>query len=66
MQYQKYLRLLAKEYPTARLARGEIIRLAALRELPKGTEYFSRICTVRQALLFIAAQRIGQYPDKNP
>ncbi|NLM14816.1 MAG: fructose-1,6-bisphosphatase [Clostridiaceae bacterium] len=40
MQYQKYLRLLAKEYPTARLARGEIIRLAALRELPKGTEYF--------------------------
>ena len=40
MQYQKYLSLLAKEYPTARLARGEIIRISAIRELPKGTEYF--------------------------
>ncbi len=36
----KYFKLLAGEYKTVREARGEILRLQALRELPKGTEYF--------------------------
>ncbi len=36
----KYLRLLAKEYPTMESAASEIINLSASRSLPKGTEYF--------------------------
>lgn len=40
IQNNKYLKLLAQEYRTVREARGEILRLQALRELPKGTEYF--------------------------
>lgn len=36
----KYLNLLAKEYPTAEAAACEIIKLSAIRSLPKGTEYF--------------------------
>ncbi len=35
-----YLKLLAKEFPTARAAAGEIINLKAICGLPKGTEYF--------------------------
>ena len=41
MDNEKYLRLLAKEYPNQKLATGEIIRLQSYCELPKGTEYFS-------------------------
>lgn len=37
---KRYLELLAREYPTAEAAASEIINLAALRSLPKGTEYF--------------------------
>lgn len=40
IQSDKYFKLLAQEYRTVREARGEILRLQALRELPKGTEYF--------------------------
>jgi fructose-1,6-bisphosphatase-3 len=40
MHNDKYLRLLAKDYPNIRLVKGEILRLQALLELPKGTEYF--------------------------
>jgi len=36
----KYLRLLAREYPTIESAASEIINLSAIRSLPKGTEYF--------------------------
>lgn len=36
----KYLRLLAHEYPTIDSAASEIINLSAMRSLPKGTEYF--------------------------
>ncbi len=36
----KYLKLLAKEYPTIESAASEIINLSAIRSLPKGTEYF--------------------------
>lgn len=35
-----YLKLLAKEYPTAKAASSEIINLTAIKGLPKGTEYF--------------------------
>lgn len=36
----KYLNLLAKQFPNASSAKAEIIRLRAINELPKGTEYF--------------------------
>ena len=36
----RYLRLLAKQYPTVRDASKEIIRLSAVLNLPKGTEHF--------------------------
>lgn len=36
----KYLRLLAKEYPTIDSVAGEMVNLSAIRSLPKGTEYF--------------------------
>lgn len=37
---KKYLKLLAKEFPTVNSAASEIINLSAIRSLPKGTEYF--------------------------
>lgn len=37
---KKYLRILAKEYPTIESAASEIINLSAIKSLPKGTEYF--------------------------
>ena len=37
---EKYLELLAKEYPTRQLACREIINLNAILNLPKGTEHF--------------------------
>ncbi|MGI6156918.1 MAG: fructose-1,6-bisphosphatase [Saccharofermentanales bacterium] len=40
MKDLKYLTLLANQFPTARAARAEIIRLRSISELPKGTEYF--------------------------
>jgi len=36
----KYLKLLAKEYPTIESVAGEMVNLSAIRSLPKGTEYF--------------------------
>ena len=36
----RYLTLLSREYPTSEAAAAEMIRLSALRSLPKGTEYF--------------------------
>ena len=35
-----YLKLLAKQFPTAKSAGAEIINLRAICGLPKGTEYF--------------------------
>ncbi|MDY6316529.1 MAG: fructose-bisphosphatase class III, partial [Oribacterium sp.] len=35
-----YLRLLSRDFPTARAAGAEIINLRAICGLPKGTEYF--------------------------
>lgn len=40
MQNEKYLELLAKQYPSIASIQVELIRLRALGELPKGTEYF--------------------------
>lgn len=40
MRDKKYLELLAKEYPTQKDANSEIVNLMAIRQLPKGTEYF--------------------------
>lgn len=40
MTQEKYLRLLAKSYPTVEAARGEIVRLKTYLQLPKPTEYF--------------------------
>ncbi len=37
---QKYLKLLAKEYPTIDSVASEMVNLSAIRSLPKGTEYF--------------------------
>ena len=36
----KYLKLLAKEYPTVDSVASEMVNLSAIRSLPKGTEYF--------------------------
>lgn len=36
----KYLKLMAKEYPTIDSVASEMINLSAIRSLPKGTEYF--------------------------
>jgi len=36
----RYLKLLAKQYPSIRAASTEIINLSAILELPKGTEHF--------------------------
>lgn len=36
----KYLKLLAKEYPTIDSVASEMVNLSAIRSLPKGTEYF--------------------------
>ena len=40
MRDERYLKLLAKEYPTIKEACSEIINLNAICGLPKGTEYF--------------------------
>ena len=37
---KKYLRLLAKQYPSIDSVASEMVNLAAIRSLPKGTEYF--------------------------
>ena len=37
---EKYLKLLAKEYPTIGSVASEMVNLSAIRSLPKGTEYF--------------------------
>jgi fructose-1,6-bisphosphatase-3 len=37
---ERYLKLLAKDYPNAQAAASEIINLRAILSLPKGTEYF--------------------------
>ncbi len=36
----RYLKLLAKEYPTIDSVASEMVNLSAIRSLPKGTEYF--------------------------
>ena len=40
MHTQKYLRLLAEEFPNVKTATGELVRLKTYMELPKPTEYY--------------------------
>ena len=61
----KYLRLLAKEYPTIESAASEIINLSAIRSLPKGTEYFfSDIHGEYEAFLHILRSASGMIKIK--
>lgn len=48
-----YLKLMSREYPNIKAASSEIINLKAILGLPKGTEYFSAICTGSTRPLFI-------------
>ena len=47
----KYLKLLARQYPTIADACTEIINLQAILNLPKGTEHFLLIFMVNMNLL---------------
>lgn len=50
---ERYLKLLAKDYPNAQAAASEIINLRAILSLPKGTEYFfSDLHGEQQAFLY--------------
>ena len=50
---ERYLKLLAKEYPNAPACAAEIINLKAIMSLPKGTEYFfSDLHGEHQAFLY--------------
>ena len=40
MRDEKYLKLLAKEYPTIQAASSEIVNLTAICQLPKGSRIF--------------------------
>ena len=53
MRDKKYLELLAKEYPTQKDANSEIVNLMAIRQLPKGTEYFFSDLHARKLVLNI-------------
>lgn len=62
-----YLKLLAKEYPTVRLACSEIINLRAIMGLPKGTEYFfSDLHGEYEAFLHLLKSSSGIIREKNP
>ena len=43
----RYLRLLGRDFPTVSSVTTEIINLEAILHLPKPTEHFWQICTVR-------------------
>lgn len=61
----RYLRLLAKQYPTVQAAGTEIIRLQAVLNLPKGTEHFmSDIHGEHEAFLHILNSASGEVKEK--
>ncbi len=61
----KYLRLLAEEYPTIESVASEIINLSAIRSLPKGTEYFfSDIHGEYEAFLYMLRSASGMIMKK--
>src|SRR5690606_28948985 len=64
-QQQRYLSLLAAQYPTIRAASTEIISLNALLHLPKGTEHFvSDIHGEYEAFLHILRNASGSIRRK--
>jgi len=61
----RYLRLLARQYPTVRSASAEIINLQAIMNLPKGTEHFiSDIHGEYEAFLHILNSCSGVVKEK--
>ena len=56
----KYLKQLAREYPTIDSVAAEIINLSAIRSLPKGTEYFfSDLHGEHEAFLYMLKSASG-------
>lgn len=61
----KYLRLMAKEYPTIESVASEMVNLSAIRSLPKGTEYFfSDIHGEYEAFLYMLRSASGMIMKK--
>ena len=61
----RYLKLLAKQYPTVQAASAEIIRLETILDLPKGTEHFmSDIHGEHEAFLHILNSSSGEVREK--
>lgn len=61
----RYLKLLAKQFPTLRDASNEAIRLEAILNLPKGTEHFmSDIHGEHEAFLHILNSSSGEVKEK--
>ena len=62
---QKYLRLLAQQYPNVRAASSEIINLQTILNLPKGTEHFiSDVHGEYEAFLHILNSASGVVREK--
>jgi len=60
LKNKRYLKLLAREYPTVQSAKAEIINLHAILNLPKGTEHFmSDIHGEHEAFLHILNNASG-------
>ena len=60
-----YLKLLAKQFPTATAAGAEIINLRAICALPKGTEYFfSDLHGESDAFIYLMRSASGIVRDK--
>ena len=61
----RYLKLLAKQFPTLQDAGNEVIRLEAILNLPKGTEHFlSDIHGEHEAFLHILNSSSGEVKEK--
>lgn len=61
----KYLKLLAKDYPTIESVASEMVNLSAIRSLPKGTEYFfSDIHGEYEAFLYMLRSASGMIMKK--
>ncbi len=61
----RYLRLLARQYPTVQAASSEIINLQAILNLPKGTEHFmSDLHGEYEAFLHILNSASGAVREK--
>ena len=61
----RYLKLLAKQFPTVQDASNEVIRLEAILNLPKGTEHFmSDIHGEHEAFLHILESSSGEVKVK--